>query len=206
MDPDLKAIFGRAFDDEPPPPDDLAGHAMVAGTRLRRRRRLLVGGGAAGVVATIAAAAVTAFVALPAAAPVDRPSPPAAAAELLVPPNTSCFPPNGRPPTSVAIFLTLDITDAQRDSLRETLRSERSLTDLEFEGRGAAFAKFQELWREDPDKVRRISESQFPDSFHARITTPSGYDKIVAKLRGVPGIEAIQAAYCPGGAQPGEGK
>ncbi|WP_326552038.1 permease-like cell division protein FtsX [Micromonospora sp. NBC_01813] len=197
---DLRTHFARALDGEPPPaaPDDLARAAMTGGTRLRRRRQLGYTGAAAIVVVALVAVGLVAPIR-------DAPTP--VPAQLAIPSST---PPlcEGVPPDAangVAIFLSEQITGAQRDAIETALRADPRLSTVQYESRQAAYERFLELYRDpppevvlaEPDLLERVTPDQLPESFRITLADPAMYPQVGPALRELPGVDEVVIEFCP---------
>ena len=186
MQQNLQGLFERALDDEPvPPPGDLTREAMAQGRRIRRRRGLLVGG-------SVALVAVATMVVVNVALAPPAPPVPAAAAD------PACTSPVQDNASDVSIFLTEDVTEAQRAGLSSALRVDPLVRDVRYESRAEAFAKFKELWKEDPDLVKGATREPLPESFRIKLAEPSEFPAFAAKFQGRAGIEYLVGLSCTG--------
>ncbi|MCU7722553.1 permease-like cell division protein FtsX [Actinoplanes sp. KI2] len=185
MEQNLRVLFDRALDDEPVlPPGDPARLAMAQGRRIRRRRGLLAAG-------AVAAAAVAVAVTVNAVwAPAAPPPGFSAAAE-----NPACAAPDGA--FVVAVFLTQGVTAAQRSDLQAALQAYPAVRDLQRESRQEAFARFQQLWKDDPNFVQSVDADSLPESFRVTLA-PAAYPDFEARFHGRPGVQDIVAPSCPG--------
>jgi cell division transport system permease protein len=202
VEQDLRELFERALDDEPvPPPGDPAQTAMVRGTRLRQRRNLLAGGGAATVVAVLAT-----IVGLNLAAPADETIPPVAAGVAQPTARPTCTLPVGGATKAASIFLSPDITDAQRQAIYTTLKAEPGVRSVAFESSELAYQRFKILWKDSPDFVKSVDPAQLPESFRLTLRGAGDYAPLVVRLKGRPGINEIVRGVCPDPSATGEGK
>jgi hypothetical protein len=188
VEQNLRVLFERALDDEPvPPPGDPARVAMAQGRRIRRRHGLL----AAGAAATgVAAAALAVTIAWAPAAP-----PPAGVSAGADP---ACTVPAQDRTSDVSIFLAQDITVSQRFAVWAALQADPVVRDLRWESRAEAFARFKQLWRDDPDFVASVSADSLPDSFRMTLADPSAYPALAAKFRSQAGVLNVVVGVCPG--------
>ncbi|MFV2020014.1 permease-like cell division protein FtsX [Micromonospora sp. LOL_023] len=200
---DLHTHFARALDGEPPPaaPDELARAAMTGGTRLRRRRHLGYAGTAVAVVAV-------ALVAVGLVAPV-RDAPTRVPAQLAIPSSTPVLC-EGVPPddvaTEVAVFLSQQVTDAQRDDLDAAMRADPQVRTVEYVSRYTAYHRFLDYYRVAPaevfslytaDEIEQVTADQFPESFRLTLADPATYPQVGATLRALPGVEEVIGRFCP---------
>lgn len=187
----LKDLFDRALDDEPLSPDgDLARQAMAQGRGIRRRRGLLVGGSTAAVVAVAVALNLT-------AAPTGPPVQMSAGAARMAQAEPQCRWSVSGDATDVAIFLRQDITGRQRQALQDALRADPLVRSLLFETRQQAYVRFKELWRDSPDFVAAVDESQLPESFRLELIRPTQYSRFAATYADRAGIQDLVGGTCP---------
>lgn len=192
MDQGLKVLFDRALSNEPlPPPGDLAQEAMAGGRRRRRRRHLVVGG-AAGVVTVLA----TVFALNLATAEPDT----AKAISFATRPGCT------QVATEIPVFLTQDITDAQRASLDAWLRSDPRLRQVRYESKETAYEKFRQTYRDAPDLIAAVKPGQLPESFRIEVARGTAWTALQEEIRARPGVEDVVGEECAGGKRPGEGE
>ncbi|QLQ38391.1 permease-like cell division protein FtsX [Micromonospora robiginosa] len=203
MDQNLHVLFERALDVEPAPPTrDVAREAMVAGNALRRRRGLLGGGAAAGVVA-IAAALIALNVAPSSTEPV---SPVVAAGALMPSTDPTCDRRWGYEAVDVGVFLRQEITDQQRLDLREALRSDPLVRSVTFQGHDEAYARFKEMYKDNPDLVNAVRPEQMPESFQVRLARAADFSRLVTNFHDTGGVDQILGGPCPARSGAGEGE
>jgi hypothetical protein len=185
-------MFERALDGEPvPPPGDPARQAMAHGRRIRRRRGMLVAGSAAAIV-------VAATFGLNLIIPSDAPPRVSAAAAAAMPKDPACTWPVRDDADDVSIFLTPDITDAQRTALHDTLRADPAVRQLRYESREEAYERFAVLWRDSPDFVSSVRPDQLPESFRLVLASPPDFRRLAATFQGRPGVQDLVGRSCPG--------
>jgi cell division transport system permease protein len=194
--PELRDLFERALSDDPGlPPGDHVREAMAHGTRIRRRRTTIVAGTAAAVVL-----AVGGLIGINVAGGQAHPSPPVVAA---LPPfaqlPAGCVMPAEDRATDVSLFLTAGITDEERQRLHDRLQSDGRLAGLTFESREQAFAKFRDLWKDNPDFVKSVSPKDLPESFRGGLEDPADYPAFAAEFGTFPGVDQLVGSTCPGG-------
>jgi cell division transport system permease protein len=189
----LHELFERALDDEPvPPPGDPVRQAMTHGRRIRRRRGLLVGGSAA----ALAVAVVVGLNLTPGLG--EPPQTVSADIAAAMPADPACTWPVQNRVSDVSIFLTFDVTAAQRTALQDALRADPLVRELRYESRQEAFERFRQLWRDSPDFVASVSPQALPESFRVELTDASGYRRLAASFRDRPGVQDLVGRVCPG--------
>ncbi|XVV13665.1 permease-like cell division protein FtsX [Actinoplanes sp. CA-131856] len=191
----LKELFGRALDDEPAFADgDVAARAMAQGRGIRRRRRGMVAGG------SVAAALVAAVVGLNlGSAPADPPPVAVPAAlTLIAQAEPQCaWQAASDDATDVYIALWEEVSEEQRDTLRDALRADPLVRDLRFESQEQAYERFKNLWSDSPDFVASIDESTLPTSFRLKLGQPSRFSEFAAAYAGRPGVQSVIGGECP---------
>jgi cell division transport system permease protein len=103
-------------------------------------------------------------------------------------------PPPGDPQFSV--FLTTDVTAAQRKGVEERLRATPDVAEVVYESKDEAYAKFRELWKDDPDFIASVEPDSLPESFRVRMTDLAAYrrtrtDAYQAELKALPGVQDV---------------
>jgi cell division transport system permease protein len=91
----------------------------------------------------------------------------------------------------VSIFLTDDVTDAQRTSLQAALQRNPLVKELKYENKQQAYDRFQEIWSGSPELISAIKADALPESFRVKLKDPETYDKLAAQLKNQAGIETI---------------
>jgi cell division transport system permease protein len=91
----------------------------------------------------------------------------------------------------VSIFLSEDVTPAQRTSLDLALKSNPLVLETVYESREEAFKKFQELWKDSPDLVKAVQPNQLPESFRVKLKDPEKYQTFAQQIDGQQGIQDI---------------
>jgi hypothetical protein len=186
MDQDLRVLFDRALADEPePPPGDLAPRAMAVGLRRRRRRMLAVG------ASTVAVIAAVALVSPKGEEPVAMV--PARFASLL---NPACESPVRDAATDVSVFLTADITDAQRAAVDSALRADGT---VRYESNDEALVIYRKMFSDVPEIVAGVDASELPASFRVKLRGVA----LTTDVGAMPGVDQIIWSACPPGSTVG---
>jgi cell division transport system permease protein len=91
----------------------------------------------------------------------------------------------------VAIFLSKDVTDAQRTSLDAALKSDPLVNKVVYESKEDAYKNFKEMWRDAPDLVNAIKADTLPESYRVKLKNPEQYQQIAEKYKNTEGIDEI---------------
>jgi hypothetical protein len=186
---DLRQHFDQAVGDDPgADPAAMARTAVAEGGRIRRRRKVAVAGAAAVLVAAAGVVGLT-----------RHTDPPVTVAAAMVPkaaPSCSAKPVD-RDATDVAIFLAPAATDQQLSAVARALHDDARVGTVQFQDREQAFERFKALWADNPDLVREVGTSNFPESFRIRLTDPARYDALRTTYQAMPGVDQIVGRKCP---------
>jgi cell division transport system permease protein len=91
----------------------------------------------------------------------------------------------------VSVFLLDDISPSQQQHLNELLNEMPEVATVHYESKAEAYARFQEIFRNQEDLRRNISQDALPASFRIKLDDPEHFDVVRARLAGEPGIDDI---------------
>lgn len=91
----------------------------------------------------------------------------------------------------VAVYLTDDVSPAQRDRLQRKLVSMPEVASVEYESKQQAYQRFQEIFANQKDLVQNVRPDALPASFRVKLENPEEFEVVAARLEGEPGIEQI---------------
>jgi len=96
----------------------------------------------------------------------------------------------------VSIFLCDDrtcpeITPEQQEQLREELEAQPVVAEVFFESKDDAYARFRELFRDQPNLVDSVDPDVLPASFRVRLENPQLFNVIAEQFEAYPGVEEI---------------
>lgn len=92
----------------------------------------------------------------------------------------------------ISIFLDDKITDSQRNALAASLDSQPDVKSYDFESKSAAYERFKELFKEQPQLVAGTPESYIPASYRVKLDNPERYPVIAQEFDGKPGVTQVQ--------------
>ncbi|WP_114558780.1 permease-like cell division protein FtsX [Desertihabitans aurantiacus] len=84
-----------------------------------------------------------------------------------------------------------DITDAEREQVRQTLESNSEVAAVEFETKEQAYAEFQEAFDGSPVQDS-LTVDQMQESFRVKLVDPAQFEGVVSAVAGLPGVQAVQ--------------
>ena len=92
----------------------------------------------------------------------------------------------------VAVFLSNDISDDQRQALRRELEGLPITRTVTYESKEQAYENFKELYRHEPEVVQNTTPDALPDSFRVSLKDPMRFAEIKDRFDGRTGILSIR--------------
>jgi cell division transport system permease protein len=92
----------------------------------------------------------------------------------------------------VSIFLTDDISEAERSAIRDDLEDSDEVEDFLYESKDEAYARFQQQFREQPELVANTPADALPASFRVRLVNPERYPVINEAFAGMEGVDEVK--------------
>ncbi len=103
----------------------------------------------------------------------------------------------------VSVFLCLEgdtepscadgaVTEAQRTDIESTLRALPQVDEVFYESQEAAYERFQEQFRNNPDLVENVTQDFLPESFRVKLVDPEEFAVVQEAVEGTPGVESVQ--------------
>jgi len=84
-----------------------------------------------------------------------------------------------------------DATDAQKQVIEQTLRSNPEVAQVYFESKQEAFAEFQRAYADSP-LLDTLTTEDMQESFRIKLVNPEEYEGVVGQVAGLPGVQAVQ--------------
>ncbi|HEY3009897.1 MAG TPA: permease-like cell division protein FtsX [Micromonosporaceae bacterium] len=91
----------------------------------------------------------------------------------------------------VSIFLTGEVTDAQRATLDTQLKNDPLVRSFYYESKSQAYEKFKRLFADAPDLVSAVKPDGLPESFRVQLKNPEKFQEVSNKYAGSQGVEEI---------------
>lgn len=91
----------------------------------------------------------------------------------------------------VSVFLTSNVTEAQRSDLESRLTSDPLVQKTYYESKDQAYERFKEQFKDSPDLVKNVSADALPESFRVKLKDPTQYDVVASQFAGQPGVDQV---------------
>lgn len=91
----------------------------------------------------------------------------------------------------VSIFLSEDVTDAQRATIGSAIDESPLVREKTYETSDQAYEKFKELWSDSEDFVNSVSPDSLPESYRVKLKNPEQYKEFAEQIQGLEGIQDI---------------
>jgi cell division transport system permease protein len=84
----------------------------------------------------------------------------------------------------------LSTTDAQRQAIETTLRSNPEVAEVYYESKDEAFAEFKQVYADSP-VLSTMTADMMSDSFRVKLKDPTKYAGVVSAVSGMQGVESV---------------
>jgi cell division transport system permease protein len=92
----------------------------------------------------------------------------------------------------VSVFLREDVSDEERDALEQKIQDIPEVQTYYYETREQAYERFREQFRDSRSLTENVDASAMPESFRIKLTDPSKFPVIRARLAGDPAIDEVK--------------
>lgn len=91
----------------------------------------------------------------------------------------------------VSVFLTQDVTPAERESIDAQLVALPGVQHVYYESQAQAYQRFKQEFANSPDLVDNTPESALPESFRVKLRNPQNYSIVTSAMANQPGVEQV---------------
>lgn len=91
----------------------------------------------------------------------------------------------------VSVFLTDEVTQAQRDDVAGTLADLPLVQNTLYESKQIAYDRFQEQFQDSPDLLANVTADALPESYRVKLIDPEQYEVVASAVRDLPGVEQV---------------
>jgi len=81
-------------------------------------------------------------------------------------------------------------TEAQRQAIEASLRSNPETAEVFYESKEEAFAEFKQIYADSP-VLSTMTVEMMSDSFRVKLKDPTQYQGVVSSVAGMPGVESV---------------
>ncbi|MDP9432009.1 MAG: permease-like cell division protein FtsX [Actinomycetota bacterium] len=92
----------------------------------------------------------------------------------------------------VSVFLTKEVTPAQREEIKKDLDALPEVERLYYESQADAYKRFVKQFEDSPDLVKNVREDALPESYRVKLTDPEKYAVVERALQFSPGVYEVQ--------------
>ena len=92
----------------------------------------------------------------------------------------------------VSVFLTKDITQTERDAIREQLVQLPQIEHIYYESQQQACARFRQQFASVPALVKNTPCSALPESYRVKLFDPQKYQIVASAVQSMPGVDEVQ--------------
>ncbi len=83
-----------------------------------------------------------------------------------------------------------DATDAQRETVRQTLEQNSEVQTVYYESKAETFEDFKRVYKDSP-VLADMTVDLMQDSFRVKLKNPEQYEGVVSAVSGLPGVQAV---------------
>jgi cell division transport system permease protein len=91
----------------------------------------------------------------------------------------------------VSVFLTKDVSEAQRDQINQTLHDLPEVQQVYYESKQDAWERFKEQFKDAPSLVKNTDPSALPESFRVKLKDPRQYAVVASAVAAMPGVDEV---------------
>ncbi|GAA0215655.1 permease-like cell division protein FtsX [Actinomadura nitritigenes] len=84
-----------------------------------------------------------------------------------------------------------DVTDQQRSEIQAQLKKMPQVSNVQYENKQQAFARFKDRFAGSPGFVQSTREGDIPDSFRVKLKNPEEYKPVAQAMLGHPGVDTV---------------
>ncbi|GAA4376783.1 permease-like cell division protein FtsX [Actinomadura sp. NPDC048032] len=84
-----------------------------------------------------------------------------------------------------------DVTEQQRETLKAQLQKMPQVSDVQYENKQQAYARFKDRFAGSPGFVESTREGDIPDSFRVKLKNPEEYKAVAQAMLNQPGVDSV---------------
>lgn len=91
----------------------------------------------------------------------------------------------------VSVFLQKDVTQPERDAIRNELEQLPQVQRVYYESQAQAYARFKEQFKNVKALVQNTPESALPESYRVKLYDPKNYAVVASAVSEMPGVDSV---------------
>ena len=91
----------------------------------------------------------------------------------------------------ISIFLTNEVTEAQRAEIPKVLDRIPLVQNVLYESKAEAYRRFRLQSQDQPDLLANITEDALPESYRVKLNDPEQYEVVASAVRDLPGVDEV---------------
>ena len=92
----------------------------------------------------------------------------------------------------VSVFLTKDVSQPQRNAIRDELGQLPQVQQVYYESREQAYERFKIQFKDVPSLVKNTTPDALPESYRVKLKDPQKYQIVASAVQNMPGVDEVQ--------------
>lgn len=97
-----------------------------------------------------------------------------------------------RPAAVVSVFLTNTITPQQKQRVGDVLKRSPGVRSVVYVSHEQAYQRAKKVFKDKPELLKSLRPEDLPESYQARLADPARAAKVIAAVKGMPGVQIAQ--------------
>ena len=91
----------------------------------------------------------------------------------------------------ISVFLTKDVTEPQRDAIRQQLEALPQVDKIFYESKAEAYQRFKDQFKGTPSLVKNTDPAALPESFRVKLKDPRKFSIVASAVQDMPGVDQV---------------
>jgi len=93
----------------------------------------------------------------------------------------------------ISVFLTKDVTQPERDAIRQQLQALPQVDQVFYESKAEAYQHFKEQFKSVPALVKNTDPAALPESYRVKLKDPKKFPIVASAVQNMPGVDQVAA-------------
>ena len=93
----------------------------------------------------------------------------------------------------ISVFLTKDVTQPERDAIRQQLEALPQVDKVFYESKSEAYIHFKDQFKSVPALVKNTDPSALPESYRVKLKDPKKFAIVASAVQNMPGVDQVAA-------------